>query len=162
MDKRRAIRLGPSEIKVALDSNILVYVEGVNGLARRERAVELVGGLSRENTFVPVQALGELFRVLIRKAKYAPEQARSAILSWMDIFRAVETSPSILLSAADLSVDHGLDIWDAIVLAAAASIGCRLLLSEDLQDGFTWNGVTVVNPFAAVRHPLLAVLLRPD
>ena len=40
--------------------------------------------------------------------------------------------------------------------------GFRLLLSEDLQDGFTWRGVTVANPFAAQQHPLWASLLRDD
>ena len=40
--------------------------------------------------------------------------------------------------------------------AVAADAGCRLLLSEDLQDGFTWRGVTVVDPFADKPHPLLA------
>ena len=56
----------------------------------------------------------------------------------------------------DLSVDHQLFMWDAVMVAAAAHARCRLLLSEDLQEGFTWGGVTVVNPFARVRHPLLA------
>ena len=58
----------------------------------------------------------------------------------------------------DLAVHHVLSIWDAVILSAAAAAGCRLLLSEDLQDGFTWNGVTVVNPFPGRRHPLLAAL----
>jgi hypothetical protein len=40
--------------------------------------------------------------------------------------------------------------------------GFRLLLSEDLQDGFTWRGVTVTNPFAAALHPLLAALLTVE
>ena len=30
--------------------------------------------------------------------------------------------------------------------------GCRLLLSEDLHEGFTWAGVTVVNPFSSPRQ----------
>jgi predicted nucleic acid-binding protein len=34
------------------------------------------------------------------------------------------------------------------MLAAAAQADCRLLLSEDMQDGFTWRSVTVRNPFA--------------
>jgi predicted nucleic acid-binding protein len=34
-----------------------------------------------------------------------------------------------------------------------------LLLSEDLQDGFTWRGVTVANPFGAAKRPLLAAML---
>ena len=55
----------------------------------------------------------------------------------------------------DLVVDHKLRIWDAVILAAAAESQCRLLLSEDLRDGFTWRGVTVVKPFAAKRNELL-------
>jgi lysophospholipid acyltransferase (LPLAT)-like uncharacterized protein len=34
-----------------------------------------------------------------------------------------------------------------------------LLLSADLQDAFTWNGVTVTNPFAKSRHALLDAIL---
>jgi predicted nucleic acid-binding protein len=62
-------------------------------------------------------------------------------------------------AAADLATDHRLGIWDAVILSASSQAGCRLLLSEDLQDGFTWGGVTVVNPFAAERHALLEALL---
>jgi predicted nucleic acid-binding protein len=61
--------------------------------------------------------------------------------------------------AADLATDHRLGIWDAVILTAASHAGCRLLLSEDLQEGFTWGGVTVVNPFAFPRHALLSALL---
>ena len=71
----------------------------------------------------------------------------------------METSAAVMISATDLASDHGLTIWDSVVLAAAAEADCRLLLSEDLQEGFTWRGVTVANPFAAAPHPLLAALL---
>ena len=60
----------------------------------------------------------------------------------------------------DLAADHGLSIWDAVIVAGAAQAGCRLLLSEDLQNGFTWQGVTVVNPFAPEVHPLLREALK--
>lgn len=146
-------------MRLALDSSVLVYAEGVNGDSRKRRACGLLARLSPENTLIPVQALGELFRVLVGKAKIPPKQARAALLSWRDDFDLIETSPSVLLAAADLSVDHKLNIWDAVILAAAASADCRLLLSEDMQAGFTWNGVTVVNPFAAKRDSLLENLL---
>ncbi len=64
-----------------------------------------------------------------------------------------------MLAAADLATDHQLSIWDSVILSAAAEAGCRLLLSEDLQDGFTWKGVTVTNPFASSKHELLSALL---
>lgn len=143
-------------MRIALDSNILVYVEGVNGAAPQKVAAALIAKLPEDSTFLPVQILGELFNVLIKKAKWPPPKARGAVLSWQDTFPLIETSPSILRAGIDLAVGHRLGIWDAIILAAAAEADCRLLLSEDLQDGFTWSGVTVVNPFAGKRHELLA------
>jgi len=73
----------------------------------------------------------------------------------------VETSATVMISATDLASDQGLTIWDSVVLAASAEAGCRLLLSEDLQEGFTWRGVTVTNPFAVTLHPVLAAVLMP-
>jgi predicted nucleic acid-binding protein len=68
-----------------------------------------------------------------------------------------------MLSAADLATIHQLSIWDALVLAVSAEAGCRLLLSEDMQEGFTWGGVTVVDPLSPDWHPLLEIALAdPD
>jgi predicted nucleic acid-binding protein len=97
--------------------------------------------------------------VLVRKAKRRPARARAAVLSWRDAYPMVETSATVMVNATDLACDHGLTIWDSVVLAASAEAECRLLLSEDLQEGFTWRGVTVTNPFAPTLHPLLAALL---
>jgi len=142
-------------MRVALDTNVLAYVEGVNGEARQQSAIALLQALARGATLGPVQALGELFNVLVRKSGWA----RTAILTWRDAFPLGPTTEASIISAADLSADHGLAIWDSIMVAVAAEGGCRLLLSEDLQDGFSWRGVTVLNPFAASRHRLLDALL---
>jgi predicted nucleic acid-binding protein len=122
-------------------------------------ALDLVQRLPEGAALLPVQTLGELFNLLVRKAGRARGKARTAILSWLDAFPVIETSAEVMLGAADLATDHQLRIWDAVVLSAAAEAGCRLLLSEDLQEGFTWKGVTVTNPFSTPRHELLAALL---
>jgi predicted nucleic acid-binding protein len=107
-----------------------------------------------------VQALGELYNVLVRKSGWARDRARTAILTWRDAFPVAPTSEASIIAAADLATDHGLGIWDSI-MGRRRGRG-RLppaLLSEDLQDGFSWRSVTVVNPFGASRHPLLDALL---
>ena len=142
-------------MRIALDTNILAYAEGVNGAPKKRVTLDMIGKLPVETTFLPVQALGELFHVLVRKAGRSPERARTAILSWQDAFPLIETSPAVLLAAIELAAHHRLGIWDAVILAGAAASGCRLLLSEDIQSGFTWSGVTVTNPFSAARHELL-------
>lgn len=146
-------------MRVALDTNVLAYAEGVNGADQRGPALDLVQRLPQEATIIPVQVLGELFNVLVRKGGKSRAKAREALLSWRDTFPVIETSPAIMLAAADLATDHRFGIWDAVVLSAASEANCRLLLSEDLQEGFTWGGVTVVNPFASPRHALLGALL---
>ena len=148
-------------MRVALDTNILVYAEGVNGLPMKKAALEILDRLPAESTFIPIQVLGELFNVLVRKAKKRPEQAREAILRWQDTFPLVETSAAILIAASDLASHHSLSIWDSVVFSAAAAAGCRLLLSQDMQEGFTWSGVTVTNPLFPRKHELLRALLEP-
>lgn len=149
-------------MRVALDTNVLAYAEGINGAERRDAALALIRRLPQEAAVIPAQVLGELFNVLVRKGGKARGDARAALLSWRDTFAVVGTSPEAVLTAADLATDHHLGIWDAVILSAASQSGCRLLLSEDLQEGFTWAGVTVVNPFASPRHTLLEALSAED
>jgi len=146
-------------VKVALDTNILAYAEGVNGREKRDQIIQLLQRLPEHAAVVPAQALGELFSVLVLKAKRSRKAARAAVLAWRDAYPVSDTSSTVMISALDLSADHQIRIWDAVMLSAAADADCRLLLSEDLQDGFTWRGVTVTNPLGAKRHPLLNALL---
>jgi predicted nucleic acid-binding protein len=146
-------------MRIALDTNVLVYAEAANGALMRDRALKLIQRLPRGAIVLPAQTLGELFNVLVLKAKRRPSRVREAVLSWRDAYPVIETSAAVIVNATDLAVDHGLTIWDSVVLAASVEAGCRLLLSEDLQEGFTWRGVTVVNPFAPTLHPILAALL---
>ena len=146
-------------MRVALDTNILAYAEGVNGAERQVEAIDLLDRLPDHAVVVPAQALGELFNVLVLKAKRSRKAARTAVLTWQDTYSVGDTSASVMVSALDLSTDHKMRIWDAVMLSVAADVGCRLLLSEDLQDRFTWRGVTVTNPFGAERHALLDALL---
>ena len=147
-------------MRVALDTNILAYAEGVNGAARKANALDLIQRLPAGSALLPVQTLGELFQLLVRKVNRTPAQARSAILGWRDAFPLIETSETVIVGAAELAATHRFSFWDGVVLASAAEGGCRLLLSEDLQEGFTWNSVTVTNPFGVSPHPLLTDLLQ--
>jgi predicted nucleic acid-binding protein len=134
-------------MRIALDTNILVYAEGVNGDERKQRARDILVGLAGDDVVIPVQALGELFAVLTRKARWSVSDSRNAVLAWNDAYQTAGTSPSVLLDAMELVAGHRFSFWDAIIFAASAEAGCRLLASEDLQDGFTWRGVTIRNPF---------------
>jgi predicted nucleic acid-binding protein len=143
-------------VRMALDTNILAYAEGINGAERSASTFDLLRRLPQDAIVIPVQVLGELFNVLVRKARKSRREACDSLLEWHDTFPVIETSSEIMLAALDLATAHRFAIWDAVILSAASQGGCRVLLSEDLQEGFTWGGVTVVNPFKSPPHDLLS------
>ena len=137
-------------MRIAFDTNILAYLAGVDRVASdgpkidRSRAT-LAALAGRATLIVPVQALGELFVVLVRAG--APrEAARDIVLRFRQTFAVTDTQETTLLSALDLVVAHRLQLWDSLILSAAADAGCGMLLSEDMQAGFVWRGVTVLDP----------------
>ena len=146
-------------ITVGLDTNVLAYAEETNGAIMQRRALAVVEKLAPEGTVIPAQTLGELFNVLVKKARWPIDRASAAVMGWGDAYPIIETSPDVLLAAIELTKQHQVSIWDAVILASAADARARLLLSEDLEDGFTWRGVTVVNPFGK-GHPLLTAILE--
>lgn len=150
-----------SRMRIALDTNILAYAEGVGDETRCAGAIRLIEQLPTDLVVLPVQTLAELFRVLVGKAKRPPASVRRDVMTWADTFEVAQSSLTAFQAAMDLTIDHGLQIWDALIMAVAAENRCRLLLTEDLQNGFIWRGVTVVNPFILPPSPLLDNILEP-
>ena len=149
-------------MRIALDTNLLAYAEGAGEATRCDTARELIGLLPDNAAVVPAQVLEELYNVLTKKLLRTRRYARTAVLEWADSFEVIDSSWRAFQAALDLCTDHELQVWDALILAVAAENQCRILLSEDFQPGFTWRGVTVVNPFAERQDALLERALRAD
>jgi predicted nucleic acid-binding protein len=147
-------------MRVAIAANLLACAESVNGLQSRQGAPDILRRLPTPATIIPVQALGKLYTVLVRKAGRSGEEARTSVAAWATIYATANTTRSALAAATELATANRSGIWDSLILAAAAENGCGLLLSEDPQDGFAWSGLRVVNPFSVPRFPLLEALLE--
>ena len=126
-----------------LDTNVLVYAQGVGSKSEKARQVVLEGGI------VSVQVLNELTNVLKRKFG----------LDWNEIAEVLEDVKTALdpvrpiglkthVAALDLSRDNGFNIYDSLIIAAALEADCDQLLTEDLQAGRRIEGLVIVNPFA--------------
>jgi predicted nucleic acid-binding protein len=138
----------------------VVYAQGLHAddETKRRRVMAIIAAVPAASLILPAQVLAELFNVLTRKVRRDAEAAAQIVRAWQDMFSVMPTTEMVLSRGLDVAIVHGLAIWDAIILAAASEAGCRLLLSEDMHDGFTWGGVTIVNPFAASPNKLLADL----
>jgi predicted nucleic acid-binding protein len=146
-------------MRIALDTNILAYAEGLGDGARQQASLDLIRMIPPPLVVIPAQCLGELFRVLTGKARRDATSAQEAVLGWADAYETANSTWTAFQSAMDAAANHSLQIWDALILAVAAEQCCRLPLSEDMPPEFTWHGVTVGNPYRNPKHHLLQALL---
>jgi len=129
---------------VFFDTNVLIYALAQND-PRGARAEALLA----EGGVISVQVLNEFVAVARRKMR----------MPWKDVTKALQAiqvlcpSPvpvtiSTHEAALKIAIDHGFEIYDALILAAAMESHCSTLYSEDLQDGqVIGRTLTIRNPF---------------
>jgi predicted nucleic acid-binding protein len=127
---------------VFFDTNVLLYL--ISGdPAKADRAEDLIG----RGGVISVQVLNELAAVASRKNAMAPREIREALSA----VRAACSVVPLSLQTHDLALEllerFHLSFYDAVIVAAARLARCRILYSEDLQDGQSIEGMTIQNPF---------------
>ena len=131
-----------------LDTNVLLYAisHAPEEAARAERALQV---LDASDCALSVQVLQEFYVQATRPTKadrIEHRQAEALIESWLR-FPVQEMTVPILQAALICKERYQIGYWDASIIEAARAIGCREILSEDLQDGQDYGGVRVANPF---------------
>jgi predicted nucleic acid-binding protein len=134
-------------VRSFFDTNVLVYADDKSAPAKQQRAVNLVAEHRRAGTgVVSLQVLQEYFVTVTRKLQVEARVARRKI-ELLAEFDVATNGLADILAAIDLHRLHSFSFWDALILRAAGQSGCRVLLSEDMQEGQEIDGVRVVNPF---------------
>lgn len=138
-------------MRVFVDTNVLVYLFDADAPAKRDRAREVVSELARNSSLVvSSQVLSELYVTVTRKLALPLDSAAALrALADLAIYPVVAIDAALVLRAASRAVAEQVAYWDALILEAAVEAGAGTVYSEDLQHGRTYQGVTVVDPFAA-------------
>jgi predicted nucleic acid-binding protein len=132
-----------------VDTNILVYARETQDAVKRARAREWLELLWRDlRGRTSIQVLNEYYAVLTQGTKYRVSRESA----WDDVRELLEWKPQeidaeVLTRAHEIEGRFQLNWWDCLIVAAAQSQGCALLLTEDLQDGTNYGGVVARNPF---------------
>ena len=99
------------------------------------------------------QVLQELYAVLTRTVEETlPPATAQAIVRDLVAWRPTPIDLSILERAWALGQRHALSWWDALIVAAAQRSQCKVVLTEDLQDGQVFGAVRVIAPFASAER----------
>jgi predicted nucleic acid-binding protein len=134
---------------VFVDTNVLVYARDASEPLKQPRAAEWLHELwTDQRGRTSIQVLSEYYTTVTRKLR----PGLPADEAWEDVTALLAWEPqeidrTVIVRARDIERRHSLSWWDAMIVAAAQLQNCEVLLSEDLQHGWTCGTVTVRNPF---------------
>ncbi len=131
-----------------VDTNVLLYAisRDPHEQDKARRANDILAG---RDLALSVQVLQEFYVQATREGRPDPithEQAVELVESFMRFPVAAITS-EVMLAAFATRRRFGMSYWDAAILEAGRSLGCGIVLSEDLNDDQDYAGIRVENPF---------------
>jgi predicted nucleic acid-binding protein len=144
---------------IALDTNILIYGLDVSVDSRHAAALSLLEKIGHTSVMVPLPVFGEFLNACRRKALLPEREAAAACNLWADVYDCPPATLPDYLAAAKTAARFNLQYFDALIIAVARRAGATMLLSEDMQDGLTVEGLRVVNPFNAANDEVIAAAL---
>jgi len=132
-----------------VDSNLLIYSNDALAGEKNTRAQSLLDELwRRREGCVSIQVLQEFYVTATTKLRHPLDVTEAAArLERFAAWIVHEPRPRDLLAAIDLQKDYRISFWDAMIVQSARSLDCRILWTEDLNDGQHYAGVLVRNPF---------------
>ena len=133
-----------------VDTNVLIYAVSLDprDAIKRRLALEL---LDEEDLAISVQVLQEFYSQATRVTRPIPISHDDAIKFLQPIlkFQIHPVSLEVFHSAIAISQRFQLSYWDGAILAAARALGCDAVYSEDMSSEQDYDGLRVINPFAA-------------
>lgn len=138
-----------------VDANVLVYAYDASAGRKKTTAEDLLTDIWDAGIgCLSVQVLQEFFVAATRKvseplsADEATERVRE-LAAWT----VFAPGANDVIRAIQLHQHHRLSFWDAMIVHAAAEMGCDVLWTEDLTDGQVIRGVRIRDPFARQERP---------
>ncbi|MEK7414078.1 MAG: PIN domain-containing protein [Planctomycetota bacterium] len=135
-------------MKTFLDTNILAYAIDPRDQRKRDRARQCMADVEKVSTVViSTQVMLELHSVLTAKLRMDSAQSRALVQATSLRYEVVTLTADLILRGLDVHIINKISHWDACIVMAAASAGCKELMSEDMQHGAIVEGVRIRNPF---------------
>jgi len=138
-----------------VDTNILVYAFDSSAAVKQIASRDLLTRLWNSGTgCLSVQVLQEFFVTITRKVRQPlPAEDAAVLVRDYTAWKVFAATAEDLLQAIRLHRSAGVSFWDAMVVHAAAELGCTTLWTEDLNDGQLISGVRIRNPFSRFAGP---------
>jgi predicted nucleic acid-binding protein len=134
-------------VRISLDTNILIYAVGDACADKKQLAKKLVIHAAASEGILTQQVYGEFFNVCAKKAIIPKVRVIEQVVAWQRFLPPAATDPKDYIDAFALANRYQLQFWDSVILCVCAQQNASILFSEDMQDGATYAGVTIIDPF---------------
>ncbi len=133
--------------KYFLDTNFILYLFNHQDEKKRDLSRKILeeGKLSAVYS-ISTQVIKEFVSVMISKFSVDPRKVK-AIVRDLEKFEVIQVNSQLILEAIDTHILHQYSLWDSLIIEAAKSANCDVLLSEDMNHNHIISGLKIVNPF---------------
>jgi len=134
-------------MRVFLDTNVLIYADDSNAGAKRDVARKVISQHMKDSTgVISTQVLQEYFVVATKKLGIDARIVQKK-MELLENFEVVTIRFDMIHEAIGLHRLEPVSFWDALIITAAQSANCQMLVSEDLNAGQKISGIEIYNPF---------------
>lgn len=137
--------------KYFLDTNVFIYSFDKQQKKKHNLAIELIqNALKTQRGIISTQVIQEFLNVVFRKFEKTMTAQESEKYFKRVLIPLCEFFPSFQYyqQAIEIKKSYGYSFYDALILTAAIQTSCKILYSEDFQNGQSVEGVRVINPFS--------------
>lgn len=136
--------------KYFLDTNILVYSFSPQFLSKQKKSLALIGEALEDSAgMISYQVVQEFLNVALHKFEkpLCWEESYQYFEEVLGPLCSVYPDPELYRHALRIRHETGYRFYDSLIIASAIEGGCRILYSEDLQDGRKIGELSIKNPF---------------
>ena len=133
--------------KIFIDTNVLIYSQNTKEAEKQSICRKVLSNIADNSLIViSTQVMQEYYNVATLKMGIEKLLAKRTV-QMFDVYEIVTIQPSIIFKAMDIHVLNQLSFWDSLIISAAKSANCMMLLTEDMNDGQVIEGVKIQSPF---------------
>jgi len=131
--------------KVFLDTNILIYAYSGTEPDKRYIALTI---LEEHSIVISIQVLNEFIWIMNRKYRISFEKLQILSDIFWRKFEVVLLRKSSVDKALSVANQYKYSYWDSLIIVSALENKCKILYTEDMQDGQIIEGkLKIENPF---------------
>lgn len=125
-----------------LDSNIILYLLSAD-VVKADKAEAIVAG----GGVISVQILNEVTSVCRRKLKMPWGDIEAVLAAVKSACKVIPLTIATHETAVKIAQRYDISFYDANICAAAILSGAKILVTEDMQDGMSIDGLIIHNSF---------------